>query len=86
MKAVILYKPKSETETSVHDYVRDFERQTGKSITLLDCESVEGVEKAKAYDILRFPAVVALRDDGSFVEAWVDREKWPTISELSYYS
>ena len=86
MKAVILYKPNSEAESSVLEYVHDFEYQTGKTITLLDCESPEGVEKSKAYDILQFPAVVALRDDGSFVESWIDREKWPTISELSYYS
>jgi len=86
MKAIILFKPNTETERSVSEYVREFARETGKEINLIDVESVEGVEMAKLYDILQTPAIVTFRDDGTIVEAWTEQEKWPTIAELSFYN
>lgn len=86
MKAVILYKPNSETESSVQEYVREFGRETGRTIALIDSDTVQGIEIAKLYDVVQFPAIVVFRDDGSFIESWLDREKWPTISELSFYN
>jgi hypothetical protein len=86
MKAVILYKPNSEMESSVQDYIREFAHQTGKTIALVDSDSVQGIEIAKLYDIVQFPSIVVFRDDGSFIESWLDREKWPTVSELSFYN
>lgn len=86
MKVVILYKPNSETDSSVQEYVREFSRETGRTIELIDSESVRGVQLAELYEVMRFPAIIALRNDGSYVESWLDREKWPTISELSFYN
>ena len=86
MKAVILYKPNSETESSVQEYIRNFARETGKAIALVDSDSSQGVEIAGQYDIMRFPAIVVFEDDGTYVDSWVDRESWPTASELSYYN
>lgn len=86
MKAVILYKPNSESESSVQSYVREFARETGKTIALVDSDSIQGAEIAKLYDIVQFPSIVVFRDDGSYIESWIDREKWPTISELSFYN
>lgn len=86
MKAVILYQPNSELESSVNEYVREFGRETGKTIALTDSNSIQGVEIAKLYDIMQFPAIIVFKDDGSFIESWVERDKWPTASELSYYN
>lgn len=85
MKVVILYKPNSETARSVQEYVREFTRQTGRTIELIDAESVKGVELAKVHDIMQFPAILVFKDDGSYISSWVERESWPTVSELSYY-
>ena len=86
MKAVILYQPNTELETSVDEYIREFGRETGKTIALVDSDSVQGVEIAKLYDIMQFPAILVFKDDGSYVDSWVERDKWPTVSELSYYN
>jgi len=86
MKAVILYKPNTELDTSVNQYVREFARETGRSIALVDSDSVQGIEIAKMYDILRTPAIVVFRDDGSLIQSWLERDKWPTVSELSFYN
>ena len=86
MKVVILYRPNSETERSVQEYVREFSRETGKAITLVDSDSIQGIDMARLYDIMRFPCIIVFKDDGTFIESWPDREKWPTISELSFYN
>ena len=86
MKVVILYQPNTELESSVNEYVREYKQETNHDIELIDSDSVQGAETAKIYDILQFPAIVALKDDGMFVEAWTERDKWPTVSELSFYN
>lgn len=86
MKAIILYQPNTELETSIQEYVREFAQETARTIELIDSNTPSGVEIAKSYDILQFPALVAVKDDGSYIESWAERDKWPTISELSYYS
>ncbi|MBP7837438.1 hypothetical protein KA021_01915 [Candidatus Saccharibacteria bacterium] len=85
MKAVILYKPNTEKETSVLEYVREFARVTGRPIELMDVDTVHGIEIAKLYDIMQFPAIVVFKDDGEYIRSWLERDSWPTISELSFY-
>lgn len=86
MKVIILYKPNSEHDTPVQGYVREFTYRTGKELNMIDAESREGISKANLYDIVRFPALVAMRDSGELIQAWPDFERWPTISELTYYT
>jgi hypothetical protein len=86
MKVVILYRPNSEQSSSVEAYVREFTRQTGRSIEMVNVDSVQGLEMAKLHDIMMFPAIIVLRDNGSFVQSWLERDKWPTVSELSFYN
>lgn len=73
MKLLILYRPNSEHARQVEDFVRDYQRQfeSGKKIELISMDSREGVAHANLYDIMQFPAIVALRDDGSVLNAWI---------------
>lgn len=86
MKVTILNKPTGEMDTRVQEYVDEFRRRTGKELELIDAESPEGVDLARLHDILNIPAIIVREDDGGFVQSWVEIEKWPTISELSYYT
>lgn len=86
MNVVILYHPNSEHDTAVHNYARDFERQVGKRVELVDARTKESVELARVHDIMRFPAILVTEEDGGFVQTWTDMESWPTHSELSYYT
>ena len=83
---IILHKLNAETDTQLQGYLRDFEQRTGKQIELMDVEGKEGVELAQIYDILQFPAILVREDMGELVQAWSEIDKWPTISELSYYT
>ena len=86
MKILILYKPVSELASSVEAYAREFSRQTSKQLELVDIESVRGVTLAKLYDILQQPVIVAVQDNGALVDMWLERDSWPTVSELSAYN
>lgn len=85
MKTVILYRPGAETESRVQQYIRDFEHQTSFKLPLVDVNTVDGVELAKLHDILQFPTILVTEDDGTYVQSYTELEKWPTVSELSFY-
>lgn len=84
MKATLLYKPNSEHERVVIDYVRDFGIQTGKTLPVLDAESRDAIDLCQTYDIMRFPAIIVTGDDGAVQQLW-QGEPLPRIGELSYF-
>jgi hypothetical protein len=84
MQAIMFYRPNSEHETMVTRYLRDLNRQTGHSITMVSVDTQDGVAQAELYDILRFPALVVVKDSGELIQSWQD-ELLPTINEVSGY-
>lgn len=84
MKAIIIYKNESDHAREVLDYLRDFERQTGHILETLDPDTPEGASFCRTYDIVEYPSIVAMSDDGMLQNLWRGRPL-PTISEVSYY-
>lgn len=84
MKAVVIYKEESDHAREVLDYLRDFERQTGHVLETVDPETREGASFCRTYDIVEYPSIAALSDDGVLQNLWRGRPL-PTISEVSYY-
>lgn len=84
MKAMIFYRPNSEHERRVEEYVRDFKRHTGKELPMVDVNTREGAGKAQVYDVMRFPSIIATDDDGRMLQMWHD-EMLPRFDEVSYY-
>ena len=85
MKVVALYHPKSEFSRIVEDYSRDFERTKGKAIELVSLDTPEGAQMAKLYDIVQYPALLALRDDGQLLNKW-EGEQLPLMNEVAGYT
>jgi hypothetical protein len=84
MKAVVVYKDESDYAREVLDYLRDFKRQTGHDLETIDPDSPDGIDFCRAYDIVEYPSIVAISDDGVMQNLWRGRPL-PTISEVSYY-
>lgn len=84
MKAVIVYKNESDHARAVLDYLRDFEKQTGRQLESVDPDSLEGIDLCRVYDIVEYPTVVAMSDEGMALNSWRGLPL-PTISEVSYY-
>lgn len=66
------------------EFMREFERRTGRQLESLDPDSREGSGFITTYDIVEYPTVVALDDQGQMQQLWRGLPL-PTISEVSYY-
>jgi hypothetical protein len=84
MRVVMIYREASEHRREVEAFLNDFTRQTGRKIETMDPDSKEAQEFAKVYDIVEYPTMVALSDDGQLQNNWRGLPL-PTISEVSYY-
>ncbi len=84
MKAIILYRPDSEHDTLVHEFIREYKHRTGKEIELMSLDTKEGYDMAGMYDIVQYPAVLSISEDGHLHNSW-QGATLPLIDELSYY-
>jgi hypothetical protein len=86
MKVLILYRPKSEHGRIVEEFVRDFKmgHNTGR-VEVLDVDSRDGIATASLYDVMQYPAILALRDDGTVLKSW-EGEMLPVMNEIAYYT
>ena len=85
MRVVCLYKRETDYGREVEEYLNDIGRYpTNTKIEVLDPESTEGESLARAYDIVRYPAILALDGNGSVVQEWIGLPL-PPIDEVVYY-
>jgi protein-disulfide isomerase-like protein with CxxC motif len=68
----------------VLDYLRDFSRQTGHTVEEIDPDTTDGADFCRTYDIVEYPTMLALSDNGQLQNMWRGRPL-PTISEVSFY-
>ncbi|HEU4830750.1 MAG TPA: hypothetical protein VFS65_01090, partial [Candidatus Saccharimonadales bacterium] len=70
MRVVVVYKEQTDYARTVTDYLRDFERQTGHTLELLNPDTPEGAHFCRTYDVVEYPSVVAMTDDGIMQNMW----------------
>lgn len=85
MRTIAIYKQHTDYTRTVEEFLEDFRRQTGRELEVLDPESPDGISFCQAYDILEYPTLIALSDDGHMQNLWKGLPL-PTISEVSYYA
>ena len=84
MRVVAVYKDNMDYTRSIDTFMGDFARQTGRTLERLDPDTREGELFCRAYDIVEYPAIIALSNDGQMQNMWIG-SIMPTISEVSYY-
>lgn len=85
MRAVIVYRSESDHRRPVEEFLHDFTRQTGNIVEAINPDSKEGQEFCRVYDVVEYPTMIALADDGQLLATWRGLPL-PTISEVSYYA
>lgn len=88
MKLLILYRPESDHATTVESFVRDFEHQhedTARHVELVSLNTREGAAMATLYDIMQYPAILALTNDGRVLNAW-QGQPLPLMDEVASYA
>lgn len=87
MKVLLLYRPKSEHERKVEEFMRDFSKvYPDHTINLLSLDTREGVSTASLYDVMQYPAVLALTNDGHLLKDWQGGGQLPLMGEVAYYA
>lgn len=82
----MLYRPNSECARAVEEFAREFARRyPDKKIDLISVDTRDGSATASLYDILKYPAVLALSDDGRVIHEWHE-QTLPLLNEVSYYA
>jgi len=85
MKLVIIYRPDSEHGRAVEDFARDYQRwHDTNSVELLNIDTREGSAMATLYDVMEYPAIMAIRNDGSINKFW-QGETLPLMDEVASY-
>lgn len=80
-----VYKEHSEHARAVEMFMHDFTKQTGRTLETIDPESRDGAAMCRTYDIVEYPTIIALDDNGSMLSMWRGIPL-PTISEVAYYA
>ena len=83
---VILYRPNSEHERNVEEFVHEFKRrEPSRHIDLISLDAKEGATMAALYDIVQYPAILAMTDDGQLLQWW-QGEQLPLMNEVAAYA
>lgn len=84
MRVLLFYRPESEQARPVLDYLRDFKRMSGRELPVMDVDSPQAGDLCRLYDVVEYPTIVALNNDGQLQQVWRGLPL-PQISEVSYY-
>lgn len=84
MRVVVVTKEDMDYSRAVSMFMNDFTRQTGRELETMNPESPEGDMFCRIYDIVEYPTIIALGDDGQVQNVWRGT-MLPTINEVSYY-
>lgn len=84
MKITIVYREESDHAREVFDFLHDFEKRTGQTIEEINPDSPRNEFFIRAYDIVEYPTILALTDEGKVLNQWRGRPL-PMIDEVSYY-
>lgn len=86
MKVLILYRPNSEHGRAVESFIHDYKaRHEEGRLEVLNADSRDGAAMASLYDVMQYPTILALRDDGSVLHTW-EGETLPLMDEVAYYT
>jgi hypothetical protein len=85
MRVIVVYKQQTDYARQVEEFLESFKRQTGRELETLDPETRDGGGFCETYDIMEYPTLIAITDDGQVQNQWKGLPL-PTISEVSYYA
>lgn len=86
MKVCALYRQNSEHARKIEEFLHEFSRlYPDRKIEVIDLDTRDGAATASLYDIVRYPAVLALTDDGQLTRSW-EGDQLPLISEVASYA
>jgi hypothetical protein len=84
MRVVAIWRDNTDYARSVIEFLRDIEHRIGKAPESYSPDSPEGESLARSYDIVEYPSILAINDDGQLVQLWRGT-MLPKIDDVSFY-
>ncbi|HVX48316.1 MAG TPA: hypothetical protein VHA05_03105 [Candidatus Saccharimonadales bacterium] len=86
MKVLILYRPESEHGRQVEEFIHEFQHRHGNNrLEIMNIDSRDGIATATLYDIMDYPAILVIQDDGMIQKSWAG-ESLPLMDEVAAYA
>lgn len=85
MRIVCVWRRESDYGRMVEEWLTEFERRSGVEVETIDPDSRDGAGFCRAYDIVEYPTLVALDNDGGALAMWRG-QMLPTFDEVSYWA
>ena len=86
MLAYIIYKKNSDHQRRVEEYVTMFQKIHPQThINLVEADSLQGISFINLYQIIKYPTVLILRENGEYVNGWLDNDELPLMDEVFSY-
>lgn len=82
MRVVCVYRDKQDYTRSVEEWIENLRRQTGREIETMDPD--KNPSFCETYDIVEYPTILALGNDGSIRAIWSGRNL-PLTNDVLYY-
>lgn len=86
MKLLIFYRPNSEHARSVETFIHDFQAQypLDAKLKIMSLDTRDGAATATLYDVVQYPAFLAVADDGILIRSW-EGQMLPLMSDVAGY-
>lgn len=84
MRVVCVWRRESDYGRAVEEWMMEFERRTGKEIETISPDGRDGAWFCQTYDVVEYPTLLALGDDGSVLAEWRGK-MLPTFDEVNYW-
>ena len=84
MRVVVIWRDESDYARSVIEWLHDCGRRIGETPESLSPDEPEGESLCTAYDVVEYPTILALGDQGQLLQMWRGKEL-PRIDDVTYY-
>ena len=81
MQVYLFYRPQTESDVAVGNYLRLFPERWKVLMSLTDVNTREGDNLSRLYAIMRYPSVLITTDDGRQLQLW--HGSLPSQTELT---
>lgn len=85
MRIVCIWRRESDYGRATEEWIREFERQTGREIENYDPDTMEGEALCRTYDVVEYPTVMVLGSEGAVMGTWRGKNL-PLFDEVSYWA
>ncbi|MDB5164402.1 MAG: hypothetical protein JWL89_28 [Candidatus Saccharibacteria bacterium] len=86
MKVLVLYRPNSEHGRLIEEFIHDYQsRHVSGRLEVLSIDTRDGMATATLYDVMQYPAILVLQDDGFLHKSWMG-DSIPLLDEVAAYA